>query len=587
MNREARTVEVAFSSETPIEDFPGVSHVLEHGEGADLSRLNDSAPVLVNHDHNSHVGVVERAWIGDDRKGRALLRFGNSALANEVFDDVVEGIRRHISVGANITGDVERIEDGDEVTFLVRNWQAAEISIASIPADTEVGIGRTQKPQAEKVTVEDNKPDKAAIERGVTERLNELYAIGREYNCLDMAQEYATNGKTSDDDIISFKRSAVDKYIADKETELERLEQGDQKPVSAIGLSDSETKRFSVTRALNAMLENNWKGAEFERECSMEVATAIDREPNGFFVPFEVQTRRYERPSIRREMTTGGAGTGAEHVGTFHDGANFIEQLRTNIAAVQAGARMLPGLRQNLDIPKKTSGATFAWLAESGTVTLSDLGTGQVQLSPKTVGGGTQASRRMLKQSIPAIDDLIMQDLVEGAAEIIDLGAIEGSGASNQPTGVINTTGINTQVVNPAGQPTYAEVVGFRTAIATDNALRGRMGWITTSAVSGFCMTAEKSSGSGRFIMEPTPGSMFGGAPDNLIGYPVYESNQLTAGTMILGNWAELLIGMWGVLDLRPDPYTAANADALIIRAFQDIDIGVRHAESFCHNVLV
>jgi len=253
---------------------------------------------------------------------------------------------------------------------------------------------------------------------------------------------------------------------------------------------------------------------------------------------------------------------------------------------IAAGARLLPGLRQNLDIPKKTSGATFAWLAESGTVTLSDLGTGVVQLTPKTVGGGTQASRRMLKQSLPAIDDLIMQDLAEGAAEIIDLGALQGSGAANQPTGVVNVSGINTQIVNPAGQPTFAETIGFRTAVATDNALRGNLAYITTSAVSGFLMTTEKSSGSGRFIMEPVAGSMFGGSPNALNGYPVFESNAQTAGQILFGNWSELLIGMWGVLDLMPDPYGAANAGALIIRAFQDIDIGVRHAESFCKNVL-
>lgn len=598
INRENRTVEVAFSSEKAIEDFPGYFHILDHSEGAvDLARLNDGAPVLLDHDTRSHVGVVERAWVDDDRVGRALLRFGESARATEAWKDVIDGIKRHISVGANITGKVVLEEEGKERTvYRVQGWQPREISFVPVPADHSVGVGRSDEPKPKparnpRMDNHDHGENRADLERATRstgELINQIYAIGEQYNCADLAREFAGNSdKWNEAGMAEFRRRAVDLYVERKEKEITDLEEGKGKSPTEIGLSSKETQRYSVTRALNAVLEKSWKGAEFELECSQEITRALDREPNGFFVPMEVQVRGYNRQptGITREMTTGGSGTGAEYVGTRHSPENFIEQLRNNVVAMRAGARMLPGLRQNLDIPKKTAGATFAWLAESGTVTLSDLGTGVVQLSPKTVGGGTQASRRMLKQSLPAIDDLIMQDLAEGAAETIDLGALQGSGASNQPTGVINATGINTQVVNPAGQPTWAEVVGFETAVATDNALRGALAWVTTSAVIGFAKTTEKASGSGRFLMEAEAGSPFG-PKGSLNGYPIFDTNAVAAGTMIFGNWSELLIGMWGVLDLMPDPYGAANAGALIIRAFQDIDIGVRHAESFCKNVL-
>jgi HK97 family phage major capsid protein len=584
-----RTVEVAFSSDAVIQDWPGHYHKLSHEPGAaDLSRLNNGAAVLVNHNSGDQVGVVVRAWIdSDDRVGRAVLRFGKSDRAQEIFQDVVDGIRQHISVGAEIVGSIEREEKDGCVILHVGEWAPTEISLAAVPADTKVGIGRTREalpkqPKKDPI-MEPEIIDKKALEKDVLTRLNEIYTIGREYGCEDLAAEYATNGKTSEREIIELNRKALDHYLANQEEQITRAERGESTPVTAIGLSSNEVQRFSIMRALDAYLSNNWKGAEFEKKCSDEIARVLDREPNGVFIPHEIQTR--SNSHLTRDMSTDGAGVGQEFVGTRLDPSNFIEQLRVTTQAARLGARMLPGLRQNLTIPKKTAASTFAWLAERGTVTLSDLGTGLVSLGPKTVGGGIEATRRMLKQSTPAMDDMMMSDLVEGAGEIIDLGAFQGSGAANQPTGIVNQSGVNTQIVNPAGQPTWGEIVGFETAVAADNALRGALGWATTSGVVGYLKTTEKASGTGRFIMD-NEGGMFGGRPAHLNGYPVGVQNQLDAGRMIFGNFNELLIGLWGVLDLRPDPYTNASSDGLIIRAFQDIDIAVRHGESFCINVL-
>jgi HK97 family phage major capsid protein len=584
INQEARTVEVAFSDETPIEDWPGQFLILDHSEGAaQLERLNDGAPVLVNHTPSLHVGVVERAWIGTDRKGRALLRFGKGALANEVFEDVVSGIRRHISVGANITGDIIERTEGDKVYYVVTGWEASEISFASIPANHNLGIGRTKgpdEPPTKRVKIMDNEtpnsgPSKADIERarkeGATsqiDRVKQILEVGEEFECLDLAREAITTGQTMEE----FSRKAVVAYHERKNAELERAANPTNgKPLTAIGMTEQEAKRFSVTRALNAVFAKDWTGAEFELECSQEIERVMGREARGVFIPHEVQTRSY----VQREMTTGGVATGAEMVGTRHSPENFIEQLRNSVVSINAGARLLTGLTQNLAIPKKTSGATFAWIAESAAATLTDLGTGSVTLSPKTVAGGVRATRRMMKQALPAIDDLIMQDLVEGAAEAIDLGILQGTGAANQPTGVFNTASVNTQAIVAAGNPTLAEAVGFETNVATDNALRGNLSYITTSAVVGNMKLRALDAGSGRFLIDPVSGG-------GLLGYPVRQTNAITANRIMFGNWAEVLVGMWGVLDLRPDPYTGADEDAMIIRAFQDIDVAVRHPESFC-----
>lgn len=80
---EKRTVEVALSSEESVRRWFG-DEVLSHAQGAvDLSRLNDGGAVLFNHDWDDQIGIIERAWIDADKRGRALVRFGNGTKATE------------------------------------------------------------------------------------------------------------------------------------------------------------------------------------------------------------------------------------------------------------------------------------------------------------------------------------------------------------------------------------------------------------------------------------------------------------------------------------------------------------------------
>jgi len=79
---EARTAELAFSSEAPYERTWGVE-ILDHGqESMNLARLSSGGPLLVDHDARDVVGVIEDVRIGPDRVGRARVRFGRSARAS-------------------------------------------------------------------------------------------------------------------------------------------------------------------------------------------------------------------------------------------------------------------------------------------------------------------------------------------------------------------------------------------------------------------------------------------------------------------------------------------------------------------------
>jgi len=240
----------------------------------------------------------------------------------------------------------------------------------------------------------------------------------------------------------------------------------------------------------------------------------------------------------------------------------------------RAGAQALPGLVGNVSIPAFTAASAFGWLAEDADSADTQPVTGAVTFSPKTVSGSVPITRRLLKQSSPAIEMLIRDDLVKGAAVAIDKGAIQGTGLLGQPTGIVIVSGVNTETITVPGQPTWANLVNFEVAVATDNALLGALRYIVTPAVAGFCKSTPKDAGSGLFLMENS----------QINGYPAEMTTQVPANGIIFGDFSALLVGFWGVLDINVDVSTKAASGGIVLRAFQDCDINVRYAVSFCIN---
>ena len=142
INEEARTVEVVFSTETAeVERWFGVE-ILDHSpKSVRMKRLQNSAPFLLDHDSRNQIGVVESASI-DGKEGRATIRFSKSARADEVFQDVLDGIRSKVSVGYRVHE--VKLEKSDKRsgkdTYRVSDWEPFEISMVSIPADDSAGV---------------------------------------------------------------------------------------------------------------------------------------------------------------------------------------------------------------------------------------------------------------------------------------------------------------------------------------------------------------------------------------------------------------------------------------------------------------
>lgn len=591
---EKRTVEVAFSSEEPVRRWFG-DEVLSHAAGAvDLSRLNDGGAVLFNHDWDDQIGVIERAWIDADKRGRALVRFGNGAKATEKFQDVQDGILRHISVGYSIVNFEEEVSD-DIRTFTATRWQPYEISFVTVPADPTVGVGRSVEPFIENpvnptpekgnrnmdknqttTTVETPAaatPAAAATdtnntaERGMQNeraRVSELLAIGRSYAAhggIEAAEKVIKEGGSE-----AQLRAAIMANMQTKPTVT----------AGEIGMTDKEQREFSLLRAMSAAATGKWDKAGLEREVSEELEKRHGRAAAGFFVPTDLIARAYSK---------GYAANGGNVIENDFREDLFIELLRNRLAVAQLGATVLDGLVGDITIPKHLTGNTVQWVYENGSASESNATFGQMSLKPKTITANTELSRKFILQSSLSAEQFARSELLKAMMLGIDLAAINGKGTGNEPTGILNTAGIGAVEIGAnGGAPEWKHIVALESAIAAANADIGDLAYITNARVRGLLKTKLKADGVSGYIWQD------GATPLN--GYRCAVSNQipsnLTKGTaanncspLIFGNWSDLMIAHWGVLDVIVDPYTKSTAGAVRITTLQDVDIAVRHVESF------
>lgn len=576
---ETRSIEFPFSSELPVERWFG-NEVLSHKSGsADLTRLNDGAPLLFNHNPDEIIGVVERAWINDDKRGYAKVRFAKTARADEVLGMVNDGILRNVSFGYRIQDVTESVKEGQS-TYTATRWEPYEISMVTVPADHTVGVGRaeTDEVRAVNVTRDDPEPAQPADQPGETmseqhvdveviatqaaeaerSRITAITALGERFKQPELARTLIDSGKSLDES-----RAAI----------LESI-QVEQKPVTGkeadIGLTQKEVREYSFLRAMNALANPGdraaWEAAAFEREVSEAGAKAAGKAARGLFVPSEILRHK-------RDLTAGTNNAGGFTVSTDLMASSFIELLRNRAVVMRAGATMMSGLVGNVAIPKQSAAATAYWVAENSAPTESQQTLAQVTLSPKTVGAWTDISRRLLIQSSIDVEAMVRRDLASVIALAIDTAALYGTAADNQPRGLKNQTGINTKDF-AATNPTFAELVSMETEVATDNADIGSMAYLFNPAQRGALKTTEKAANTAQFVWEPG---------NTVNGYRTEVSNQVTAGDVFFGNFADLLIGMWSGLDLMVDPYAGATAGTVRVIALQDVDIAVRNAVSFCY----
>ena len=584
INEEARTATLAFASETPYERYWGIEILDINPTAMRQGRLRSGANLLVDHDTRDVVGVIESVEVGADRVARATVRFGKSARAEEVWQDVRDGIRRNVSVGYMIhKAQLVETKEGVE-TYRVTDWEPFEVSLVSVPADPTVGIGRSLDagtdaqdlpaaagPAARAAATEpEPQPSKDHIMSDVTTPVaerNHAAEISKIAKGLpggaDMALDAIQRGLTTE----QFQAEAIAKLSSKP------------MPTADIGLDKRETKRYSMMRAINALANPGdaaaQRAAAFERECSEATSAKLGKQARGFMVPTEVQ---------RRDLNVTTATAGGNLVATELLGGSFIDALRNAMVIDRMGTRMLTGLVGNIAIPRLSGTGTAYWVAENTAPTESDQTIAQVTMSPKTVGAFTDISRRLLLQSSIDVEAMVQNDLATILGLAIQQAAINGSGASNQPSGILTRVTASVIGGTNGAAPTWANIVQLESDVAVANADVGTLGYLTNARVRGKLKTTSKVTGQNGFVWDDGETPMNGyrtavtnAVPSNL----VKGSSGSTCSAIVFGNFADLVIGMWGSLDLMVDPYTGSTAGTVRVVALQDVDVQLRNVVSF------
>jgi len=568
---EDRTLEFPFASEAPVERYYGMEVLNMDAKSMDLTRLNDGAPLLYQHDPDRIVGVVQKAYI-KNKRAYARVKLANNELGREMQELIKDGIIRNVSFGYKINS-MEADESTTPVTYRATNFQPFEISLVTVPADESVGIGRafshnegTETASAVPsqpngvTTVDQNLNNIEAIRaeaaQAKAKEVAEMIALGQRTKNIEMAQEFIANSRGLDE-----LRSALLEKMGVQEKPLNPKD-------AEIGMSDKEKREFSFIRAINALAHPNSQEAQraagFELEVSRAAQQKSGKEARGILIPADVLGFG------RRDLTVGSASGGGDLVATDLMSDSFIDLLRKALVLQTAGANVMTGLQGMVAIPRQSGGATTYHVAESGAITESQLTVDQVTMQPRTIGALTDYSRRLLLQSSIDIENLVRRDLAQQIAIEVENQAINGTGTGSYPLGFLNVTGINTE----SGYTTFADYVNAEAALSTDNALQGTLGYLMNSALRGTLKTTEKASGTnGIFVYE---------ADNTINGYSAYVSNSMPNNTAVFANFSDILIGFWSGLDIMVDPYTGSASGTVRVVAMQDYDVAIRHPESIC-----
>jgi len=639
---DARTVkQMPITSDEPILHWVsgrGIAYIiLDHQEKSiNLERFKFGAPFLENHDPKIRLGRL-RNGVSDGKVLRVDGRFNNKTYTNEVFQEVVDDLSHGDSPGLSTGFTIEKLSDkvegyiDDFPIMRAIKWTPYEASLATMEADLVTGIGRCiGEPWQPARSIEENKDPTASTDDGdpaknsttavrtknMTEPLKEPAApvvnpnplVALEQRTKDfvsfalifgntdeqrtslteLAREYALTGK-SEEDLKTKIQEQRTQWIAKVPTAMPKL-------------TETEKRQYSISRAILADASLRDRDVKGDTQCmELDISQDIEKRMNvpgykpkgGFFIPTGIALRGLQPASanaqeefvrfMRQMFLRAGLDTLTDTKGqelVFTEAGSFIDLLRKKAMVAQLGATVLPGLQGNVAFPKQIGAGTFSWVAENpgSDVADSNLTLDQVTLSPKTGMTSTSYSRQLLRQGVVDADGMVMSDIVKITALGIDLAALHGTGASNQPRGLYSTTGVGS--VAFGGAITFAKVVDMETAIAAADAEIGTMAYLTTPNIRG---TAKKT------LEAASAGSKMIWQNGEMNGYRAEATNQIskTLGTgsdhgILFGVWAELMIGEWGAMEIITDPYRLKKQGMIEVTNFVMVDVAPRYPEAFC-----
>ena len=585
-------------------------------EAINTEYMRDGLPLLLGHDHKKIVGRLRDFEVGADKVMRCKATFGRSALAQEARMNVEDGLLPTTSIGYRVDAWTEEHDAStDEYTYRATRWTPMEGSLVAVPADPTVGVGRSAVapapaspapqgvlPEVRMTTAAEPAP---IVTGGQTEDQRKIAELTQSHAKLDPAFnargiEALATGKT------------FEQFSA--ETREYWAKRASEQPASAapIELSDRERKQYSVARAIEhqAMVAEGRKvGGSFEFEVHQELEKKVPsnaKRHGGILVPMATSQDTIDTVRAQVMQRAGLDATNATKGPElkFTVPGEFLPILRNLLALQTMGADYMPGLSSPVAFPNQNGAGTAYWLGENGgtDVTDSNLLLQQIALTPKTIQSSTSYSRQLLAQASFDVDMIVKMDLAKIVALAWDLAGIAGTGASNQPTGILSTAGIGSVALGTNGAAvTFPNLVDLETQVTQVNADQWTLGYLTNPKQRGVMKKTTVLSNTIATPIWTAPGKsditdQNAGINSRVIGevngYMALASMQtpstLTKGTssgicsaIIFGAFSQLVMGDWGMFELITDPYRLKKQGMIEVTAFSMVGVAIKYPGAF------
>ncbi|HBB3241076.1 TPA: major capsid protein [Escherichia coli] len=633
--------EIAFSSTQPYQrqfwdeqnqEMVVLDEILVHTpEAVDLSRLNNNAPLLFNHNFDNHIGVVCNARIDADNVGRALVKFSkHGTLANDIRNKVIEGTMEKISVGYDIK---EYHIDYTKGQLIVTKWAPYELSFVTVPADDTVGLNRSlntitvnleakrdmtkeqieeikeeQEPaQVEETPVEENKEPEVeeTQERQVEEnKEDENLEDGKDAEHPESVDDDSSTVRETEE--VKEEREAAPVEEEKTEEVAERSEE-DEEEIRAIArelnIDDEELKRALAikdmtpeafrTKALNNITNvqrNNEQIKDSKMEKTFDLNNVIRSLVDG--AALGANEAEYSAMAAGAAMQRGRAARGgsvfvpAAALRAASEGntkatltavtdeklltESYIEMLLPASCLGRLGVTVLSGLNSPIAVPKMTASSVeaFGFVDENGSAPESKATFENVKMAPKTFAGGNPISRQSLK-TVPNIATLITDHINKAVRIKLEQLILSDKDNTRGPKGLVKQLVDGGRVTKKAAF-SYKDFLKEIAALTDAGVPAQSIKFAMSGATAAELESTLKDNGVSGYIIEN----------GKLAGYDVVTSGVIPADHIVLGDFSGIMIGEWGGLELDMDDTTYRAQSAIVPRIWVDLDFTVVQPEA-------
>ncbi|EMV8634356.1 phage major capsid protein [Escherichia coli] len=633
--------EIAFSSEQPYQrqfwdeqnqEMVVLDEILVHTpEAVDLSRLNNNAPLLFNHNFDNHIGVVCNARIDADNVGRALVKFSkHGTLANDVRNKVIEGTMEKISVGYDIK---EYHIDYAKGQLIVTKWSPFEISFVTVPADDTVGLNRSlntitvnleAKRDMTKEQIEEIKEEQepAQVEETPVEENKELEVEETQERQVEENEENenledgkdAEHPESVDDDSSTVREAEEVKEereaapVEEEKTEevAERSEEDEleiREIARELNIDDEELKRALAnkemtpeafrTKALNN-ITNAQRNNEQIKDSKMEktfdlnnvIRSLVDGEALGaneaeFSAMAATATMQRGRAARggsvfvpAAAMRAAAAGNTKADLTAITDEKllteSYIEMLMPESVLGRLGVTVYSGLTAPTAIPKMTKSSVdaFGFVDENGAAPEGKAEFANVKLSPKTFAGGNPISRQSIK-TVPGIATLITDHINQAVRIKLEQLILSDKDNARGPAGLVKQL-VDASRVTKKAAFSYKDFLKEIAALTDAGVPAQAIKFAMSGATAAELESTLKDNGVSGYIIEN----------GKLAGYDVVTSGVIPADHIVLGDFSGITIGEWGGLELDMDDTTYRAQSAIVPRIWVDLDYVVTQPEA-------